>query len=1309
MSGNLVIDTSVYSGAGSAPAISQQLTATYAAGQTINQLVVIKPGQQFASTVGFSTLALTTSAPVQLIASLGSNPTFINQTVNQQTTVDETVDTFNVVNNSATLTVSVRLVYVVYTGATPPQPTIVTSVNGLTGAVVLTASNITGFATVATSGSYNDLLNKPAAYVLPVATASVLGGVKQGTGVSIAGDGTISVTAIGGVSSVSGQTGAVVVSTVDNNDASGISLISDSGATTGTAKLKTLVQGTGITIAADANGNLEISGANQYVLPVATATVLGGVKQGTNITIGSDGTISATAAPYTLPPATTNALGGVIVQAGLTVDDLGNLSANVLSFNGRVGAIAFELMDVLNVGGAPLASPTFNGNPTAPTPVTGNNSTSIATTAFVTAAVAAGSSGAISVFEFIATAGQTVFPATFPAGAVVEVFHNGGLLLSTDYGTNGGVGPVTFNTGANLNDEVKILATTPFNVANTVLATGGSFTGVVQGITAAPGDNSTQFATTAFVDAAISNLPAAVSSFNTRTGAVTLQLSDVTGVGGAPLASPTFTGVPAAPTATAGTNTTQIATTAFVQAAVTASVGVASFNTRTGAVTLQLSDVTGVGGAPLASPTFTGVPAAPTATAGTNTTQLATTAFVTSAISAIGTGVTTFNTRSGAVTLQLSDVTGVGGAPLASPTFTGVPAAPTATAGTNTTQLATTAFVTAAVAASVGVSSFNTRTGAVTLQLSDVTGVGGAPLASPTFTGTVTLPSTTVLPSGVSATEQGYLDNSTLIATDSFVKRSILAATAAIPLTGITGGTYNFASIGTGASFAVLTSGGAISEVLAIAAAGASYQVGDCLIMVGGNGDAIVLVTAVSSGGVSTATVLYGGTGYSGSPQLSGSALPPGSRTGELSGTLTSNATIIIPAGNYLQGARRISFDNNTTGAFTVTVKLSNGSGGSTGTGVVLPQGTNNSTSMLLYTDGVNDVWPEVGVVPGYAPLASPTFTGVPAAPTATAGTNTTQLATTAFVTAAVAAGTAGVSSFNTRTGAVTLQASDVTGVGGALLASPTFTGVPAAPTATAGTSTTQIATTAFVATSYAPLASPTFTGVPAAPTAAAGVNTTQVATTAFVYNATQATGSVALTNANVTLSAAQYGNALITFTGALTANVVITFPTSGQWTLFNSTTGAFTVTVSNGSGATFAVPQTTTMEVISSGTTGMQASSTSSPVRFQSPTYSYLVSALGSVSGTQTLNLAAATEFTMTITGATTIAFTNTLGTNIAEVVYIRFTNAGSAAITWPASTKFANLTAPTFTTSGVDMVGVKYDVATSTYMVFVVGLNIG
>ena len=44
----------------------------------------------------------------------------------------------------------------------------------------------------------------------------------------------------------------------------------------------------------------------------------------------------------------------------------------------------------------------------------------------------------------------------------------------------------------------------------------------------------------------------------------------------------------------------------------------------------------------------------------------------------------------------------------------------------------------------------------------------------------------------------------------------------------------------------------------------------------------------------------------------------------------------------------------------------------------------------------------------GAAPIDSPTFTGVPLAPTATAGTNTTQIATTAFVTNAVSAATSG-------------------------------------------------------------------------------------------------------------------------------------------------------------------------------------------------------------------------------------------------------------------------------------------------------------
>jgi hypothetical protein len=62
----------------------------------------------------------------------------------------------------------------------------------------LAASAVTGLATVATSGSYADLSNKPTipnAYTLPTATASVLGGVKAGSNVTVGSDGTLSVAA----------------------------------------------------------------------------------------------------------------------------------------------------------------------------------------------------------------------------------------------------------------------------------------------------------------------------------------------------------------------------------------------------------------------------------------------------------------------------------------------------------------------------------------------------------------------------------------------------------------------------------------------------------------------------------------------------------------------------------------------------------------------------------------------------------------------------------------------------------------------------------------------------------------------------------------------------------------------------------------------------------------------------------------------------------------------------------------------------------------------------------------------------------
>jgi hypothetical protein len=140
-----------------------------------------------------------------------------------------------------------------------------------------------------------------------------------------------------------------------------------------------------------------------------------------------------------------------------------------------------------------------------------------------------------------------------------------------------------------------------------------------------------------------------------------------------------------------------------------------------------------------------------------------------------------------------------------------------------------------------------------------------------------------------------------------------------------------------------------------------------------------------------------------------------------------------------------------------------------------------------------------------YAPLASPAFTGVPTAPTAAADTNTTQAATTAFVLGQASAATPiidGIAAIGTSLRYARADHVHPTDTSRAALASPTFTGVPAAPTAAQGTNTTQLATTAHVFAGLALQASltgATFTGAVAGPTAAAGTNTTQLATTAFV------------------------------------------------------------------------------------------------------------------------------------------------------------------------------------------------------------------
>ncbi|MDO2206816.1 phage tail protein [Escherichia coli] len=112
-----------------------------------------------------------------------------------------------------------------------------------------------------------------------------------------------------------------------------------------------------------------------------------------------------------------------------------------------------------------------------------------------------------------------------------------------------------------------------------------------------------------------------------------------------------------------------------------------------------------------------------------------------------------------------------------------------------------------------------------------------------------------------------------------------------------------------------------------------------------------------------------------------------------------------------------------------------------------------------------------------YAQKHNPTFTGEPKAPTPDAGNNTTRIATTAFVQAAITAlingAPATLDTLKEIAAAINNDPKFSTTINNALalkapLSSPALTGTPTAPTAAQSVNNTQIATTAFVKSAIA-------------------------------------------------------------------------------------------------------------------------------------------------------------------------------------------------------------------------------------------------
>ncbi len=244
----------------------------------------------------------------------------------------------------------------------------VTSVNDQVGDVELTADDIPGISAVGKSGLYSDLVGAPIPYSLPVASTTVLGGVKApaDNDLTIAGDGTIdlSFTPVKTINGVNPDTNGNVELTAPILDIFGLIQPTQ---IPNAADLNTYQQtGLFFVLAADVGSLLNKPGAltTQAILEVApfVATMTAGdvvqtMKSGSQVFIR--GLVGVTWGPWVqlqtsnaIPAATTALIGGVIVGAGLNVASSGLLSTQIQSVNGKTDQSL--VLDAADVGAASL-------------------------------------------------------------------------------------------------------------------------------------------------------------------------------------------------------------------------------------------------------------------------------------------------------------------------------------------------------------------------------------------------------------------------------------------------------------------------------------------------------------------------------------------------------------------------------------------------------------------------------------------------------------------------------------------------------------------------------------------------------------------------------------------------------------------------------------------------------------------------------------------------------------------------------------------------------------------------------------------
>ena len=253
----------------------------------------------------------------------------------------------------------------------------------------------------------------------------------------------------------------------------------------------------------------------------------------------------------------------------------------------------------------------------------------------------------------------------------------------------------------------------------------------------------------------------------------------------------------------------------------------------------------------------------------------------------------------------------------------------------------------------------------------------------------------------------------------------------------------------------------------------------------------------------------------------------------------------------------------------TVPVPLLNPAGSTAGQAIVSTGPTSAPAWGGVGISGIGTIAANTVLANATSSSASPTAFAMPSC--SAAGSSLQYASGTGFSCAsgyAMLSGATFTGAVSFSDGITALATNSIAGY--APLASPTFTGTPAAPTASSGTSTTQLATTAFVANSFASPPSVGYGSTTPEPVAATTISATGVITPS------QTAGIVGTTTNNVpnagsvgeVIAASVAGSSAVPLTSGTIANVTSISLTPGDWDVWGNVAFSPSATISEAEGA---------------------------------------------------------------------------------------------------------------------------------------------